>query len=149
MTKYMICSISKSNIEKNQSMITQRKNQFSHYQRLRNTQCIWFAVLVIWLQSNSFCESFQSHNCISHFLLCQPKKSKSYTHGIAARNSDSIDRQQSNGKMFPWDQLIGRISNKAKKEEKQPMMRAWMCHGRTHKEMVEKLMSVSCYDSYS
>ena len=34
--------------------------------------------------------------------------------------------------------------NNSNKDPK-PLMRAWMCHGRTHREMIEKLASVSVY----
>ena len=33
--------------------------------------------------------------------------------------------------------------NKGSNEQPKPLMRAWMCHGKTHKEMVDKLAAVS------
>ena len=35
--------------------------------------------------------------------------------------------------------------NKGSNEQPKPLMRAWMCHGKTHKEMVDKLAAVSFY----
>ena len=80
---------------------------------------------LIWHQRHQYLSKSSNFLLLLIFLLLSPRKVLAVTSLTCAAEPN-----------------IAYVNNNSNQEPK-PLMRAWMCHGRTHREMIEKLASVS------